>query len=148
MYDNCFRYTAAVLSPSTLSLSLGLFLVQSCPSLLMYLHTVSVTLHLSLILHKIGCFRMEIHVLSCHTENTTPAAPFKIFPCCKISRPLFGQRFGQNLLAPCQIVWRLNLCRTFKVFLSGGTKGMPLSRLCPRPPSRPCLPPTKIFRKQ
>ena len=47
----------------------------------------------------IGLFRIEIHVLSCHTENTAPAASFKIPPPplpVKISRPPFGRRMIQR----------------------------------------------------
>ena len=31
----------------------------------------------------IGLFRIEIHVLSCHTRNIAPAASFEVFPLYK-----------------------------------------------------------------
>ena len=43
----------------------------------------------SQISNLIGIFRIEIHVLSCHPENTIPAAHLK---SCKVSRPPFGRR--------------------------------------------------------
>ena len=44
-----------------------------------------------------GLFRIEIHVFSCRTGNTTPAAHSR---SCKISRPPFGQRIIYEINDP------------------------------------------------